>query len=180
MLTAAVAGGVFASPSVEAVLSTIRAIAGPKGCLVIVKNYTGDRINFGLAVEQAKLEGHQVSMVIVGEDVALCDKGIAGRRGLAGTVLVHKVAGAAAESGASLEEVRAEAQATADAMGTMGVALSVCTLPGAELNTRLAGADAMELGLGIHGEPGAEACSLRPVRGRGGVVVPVPPPAFPS
>ena len=123
------------------------------GCLVIVKNYTGDRINFGLAIETARSEGYSVDMVIVGEDVAVCAAGLTGRRGLAGTVLVHKLAGAAARSGKSLSEVVAVAQQTADSIGTMGVALSPCALPGQTRPDRIQNG-MMEYGLGIHGEPG--------------------------
>ncbi|CAN0509298.1 unnamed protein product, partial [Ectocarpus sp. 8 AP-2014] len=106
ILTAAVCGGVFASPAASAVLEAIRAACGPLGCLVLVMNYTGDRLNFGMAVERAKAEGYNVRMHVVADDCALPrDKGITGRRGVAGTILVAKVAGAAAEAGLSLEEV---------------------------------------------------------------------------
>ncbi|XP_042000283.1 putative 3,4-dihydroxy-2-butanone kinase [Salvia splendens] len=163
MLTAAICGDVFASPPVDSILAGIRAVTGPSGCLLIVKNYTGDRLNFGLAAEQAKSEGYKVEMVIVGDDCALPPpRGIAGRRGLAGTILVHKIAGAAAVSGLSLEEVAAEAKRASDMVGTMGVALSVCTLPGQVTPDRL-GPGKMELGLGIHGEPGAAVADLQPV-----------------
>ncbi|XP_057767608.1 putative 3,4-dihydroxy-2-butanone kinase isoform X1 [Salvia miltiorrhiza] len=163
MLTAAICGDVFASPPVDSILAGIRAVTGPSGCLLIVKNYTGDRLNFGLAAEQAKSEGYKVEMVIVGDDCALPPpRGIAGRRGLAGTILVHKIAGAAAASGLSLEEVAAEAKRASDMVGTMGVALSVCTLPGQVTPDRL-GPGKMELGLGIHGEPGAAVADLQPV-----------------
>ncbi|HJS83841.1 MAG TPA: dihydroxyacetone kinase subunit DhaK [Acetobacteraceae bacterium] len=155
MLTAAVSGEVFTSPSTDAVLAAIRAVSGGAGVLLIVKNYTGDRLNFGLAAEVARAEGIQVEMVIVGDDVALEAGGAhAGRRGLAGTVLVHKVAGAAAASGLSLAEVKREAEAAAAALGTMGVALTPCIVPAAgRPGFNLAG-DEIELGLGIHGEPG--------------------------
>src|ERR1700712_1516260 len=102
MLTAAVAGAVFTSPSVDAVLSAIMTVAGPAGVLLIVKNYTGDRLNFGLAAEIARAAGVEVDMLVVGDDVALDDDGgRVGRRGIAGTVFIHKVAGAAAEAGLS-------------------------------------------------------------------------------
>lgn len=161
MLTAAICGDIFASPPVDSILSGIRAVTGPKGCLLIVKNYTGDRLNFGLAAEQAKSEGYKVEMVIVGDDCALPPRGIAGRRGLAGTILVHKVAGAAAAAGCSLAEVTAQARRASEMVGTMGVALSVCTLPGQVTSDRL-GPGKMELGLGIHGEPGAAVADLQP------------------
>ncbi|KAL3753446.1 hypothetical protein ACJRO7_000791 [Eucalyptus globulus] len=109
----------------------IRAVTGPMGCLLIVKNYTGDRLNFGLAAELAKSEGYVVEMVIVRDDCALPPpRGIVGRRGLAGTILVHKVARAAAAAGLSLKDVAAEAKRASEMVGTMGVAVSVCTLPG--------------------------------------------------
>ncbi|GAV58959.1 Dak1 domain-containing protein/Dak2 domain-containing protein [Cephalotus follicularis] len=163
MLTAAICGDVFASPQVDSILAGIRAVTGPMGCLLIVKNYTGDRLNFGLAAEQAKSEGYKVEIVIVGDDCALPPpRGIAGRRGLAGTILVHKVAGAAAAAGLSLAEVAAEAKRASEMVGTMGVALSVCTLPGQVTSDRL-GPGKMELGLGIHGEPGAVVADLQPV-----------------
>ncbi|WVZ60300.1 hypothetical protein U9M48_010345 [Paspalum notatum var. saurae] len=163
MLTAAVSGDVFASPPVDSILAAIRAVTGPMGCLLIVKNYTGDRLNFGLAAEQAKSEGYKMEMVIVGDDCALPPpRGIAGRRGLAGTILVHKVAGAAADAGLSLADVAAEAKHASEVVGTMGVALSVCTLPGHVTSDRL-GPKQMELGLGIHGEPGVAVVELQPV-----------------
>src|SRR4051794_29825209 len=127
MLSAAVAGDVFTSPGPDAVLAAIRAVAGPPGCLLIVKNYTGDRLNFGLAAEMARAEGIPVEVAVVADDAALADSADhPGRRGLAGTVLVHKVAGAAAEAGADLLAVAAEARAAAEAVRTMGVALSPC------------------------------------------------------
>jgi len=162
MLTGAVLGGVFASPSSAAVLSAIKALAGPPGCLLIVKNYTGDRLNFGIAMEKARAAGIKCEMCIVGDDCALPkDKGITGRRGIAGTLFVHKCAGAAAAAGKNLEQVTAEARAAADSVASMGVALTTCTLPGAAPNPRLDG-DLVEIGLGIHGEPGAEQCKWRP------------------
>ncbi|KAK7270669.1 hypothetical protein RJT34_25991 [Clitoria ternatea] len=163
MLTAAICGDIFASPPVDSILAGIRAVTGSKGCLLIVKNYTGDRLNFGLAAEQAKSEGYKVETVIVGDDCALPPpRGIAGRRGLAGTVLVHKVAGAAAAAGLSLADVAAEAKHASEMVGTMGVALTVCTLPGQVTSDRL-GPGKMELGLGIHGEPGAAVADFQPV-----------------
>mmetsp|Transcript_40562 Transcript_40562/g.114884 ORF Transcript_40562/g.114884 Transcript_40562/m.114884 type:complete len:583 (+) Transcript_40562:229-1977(+) len=158
MLTAAVCGGVFASPSAQAVLDTIRTVCGPAGCLLIVKNYTGDRLNFGVAAEEAKAQGLRVEMVIVGDDVAVnagdeSDNVVTGRRGLTGTLFVHKVAGASAAAGCSLSEVATEARAAAEAVGSMGVALSTCTVPGGACSDRIAAGEC-EVGLGIHGEPG--------------------------
>ncbi|XP_030541273.2 putative 3,4-dihydroxy-2-butanone kinase [Rhodamnia argentea] len=163
MLTAAICGDVFASPPVDSILAGIRAVTGPVGCLLIVTNYTGDRLNFGLAAEQAKAEGYKVETVIVGDDCALPPRrGIIGRRGLAGTILVNKVAGAAAAAGRSLPDVAAEAKRASEVIGTMGVALSVCTLPCPATSDRL-GPEKMELGPGIHGEPGAAVTDLQPV-----------------
>jgi dihydroxyacetone kinase len=165
MLSAAVAGDVFTSPSPDAVLAAIRAVTGPPGALLIVKNYTGDRLNFGLAAEMARAEGYAVEMVIVADDVALAatDRGEhAGRRGLAGTILVHKVAGAAAEAELTLAEVAVEARAAAANVGTMGVALSPCTVPAAGTPGFTLGDEEIELGLGIHGEPGVRRGPLEP------------------
>ncbi|XP_038679862.1 putative 3,4-dihydroxy-2-butanone kinase isoform X2 [Tripterygium wilfordii] len=162
MLTAAICGDVFTSPQVDSILAGIRAVTGPMGCLLIVTNYTGDRLNFGLAAEQAKSEGFKIETVIVGDDCALPPRGIAGRRGLAGTILVNKVAGAAAAAGLSLADVAAEAKRVSQMVGTMGVALSVCTVPGQVASDRL-GPGKMELGLGIHGEPGAAMADIQPV-----------------
>ena len=163
MLSAAVAGEVFTSPSTDAVLDAIRAVAGPAGALLIVKNYTGDRLNFGLAAEIARAQGIAVEMVVVADDVALSAHGDhAGRRGLAGTVLVHKIAGAAAARGATLAEAAQAARATAAAMGTMGVALTPCTVPAAGKPGFTLGEAEIEWGLGIHGEAGIERGVLVP------------------
>jgi dihydroxyacetone kinase len=183
MLSAAVAGEVFTSPSPDAVLAAIRAVAGPPGVLLIVKNYTGDRLNFGLAAEVARAEGIDVEMVVVADDVSLAATADnAGRRGLAGTILVHKVAGAAAEAGASLAEVAAEAKAAAEAVGTMGVALTPCTVPAAGHPSFTLGDDEIELGLGIHGEPGVRRGALEPADALvdhllGAILADAPPPA---
>jgi dihydroxyacetone kinase len=164
MLSAAVAGEVFTSPSADSVLAAIQAVAGKPGVLLIVKNYTGDRLNFGLAAEMARAEGISVQMVIVADDVALADiQDTAGRRGLAGTVLVHKIAGAAAAEGKNLAEVAAIAQAAADAIGTMGVSLSAGTSPAVGKPSFVLGEQEVELGLGIHGEHGVRRTLLRPV-----------------
>lgn len=153
MLTAAVCGEVFASPSVEAVLAGILAVSGDVGCLLIVKNYTGDRLNFGLAAERARALGHQVRMVIVDDDIAIPDAPQA--RGLAGTLFVHKIAGALAEQGADLDTVADTAQRVIDNTLSIGMALDTCTIPGSNKEQRLSAGKA-ELGLGIHGEPGVE------------------------
>ncbi|RDD97786.1 dihydroxyacetone kinase family protein [Paracoccus pantotrophus] len=155
MLSAAVAGDVFTSPSTDAVLAAIRHVSGPAGALLIVKNYTGDRLNFGLAAEFARSEGIPVETVIVADDVALHETVPADRRrGIAGTVLVHKIAGAAAEEGRSLSEVADIARRAASSVGSMGIALGSCTLPAVGHPGFELGEDEIEVGLGIHGEPG--------------------------
>jgi len=162
MLTAAVSGEVFTSPSTDAVLSAIRACATPAGVLLIIKNYTGDRLNFGLAAELARAEGIPVEMVIVADDAASeRTPGQANnRRGIAGTVFVHKVAGAAAAAGATLSEVKAEAARAAEAVRTMGVALSACTVPAVGSPGFELADNEIEFGLGIHGERGVRRASL--------------------
>ncbi|MET1005075.1 MAG: dihydroxyacetone kinase family protein [Propionibacteriaceae bacterium] len=163
MLSAAVAGEIFTSPSTDSVLDAIRAVAGPGGVLLIVKNYTGDRLNFSLAAEIARSEGLEVELVVVADDVALSADGPhAGRRGLAGTVLVHKVAGAAAAEGRPLAEVAEAARSAAAALGTMGVALGACTVPAAGEPGFVLADDEIEWGLGIHGEPGVRRTAMEP------------------
>ncbi|MFK7853922.1 MAG: dihydroxyacetone kinase subunit DhaK [Granulosicoccus sp.] len=153
MLTAAVCGDVFASPSVDAVLAGILAVTGPAGCLLIVKNYTGDRLNFGLAAERAKSFGHDVNIVIVDDDVALPE--LPQARGLAGTLFVHKIAGALAESGATLKTVTDAATQVIAGTKSIGMSLDTCTVPGSPKEQRIP-AGMAELGLGIHGESGVE------------------------
>src|SRR5687768_713594 len=156
MLTAAVAGDVFTSPSVDAVLAAIRHAGRTSDVLLIVKNYTGDRLNFGLAAELARHEGIAVETVIVGDDVALGDRvPRERRRGIAGTVLVHKLAGAAAQTGASLKEVAEIARGAAADVRSMGVGIGLCTLPAVGKPGYALADDEIELGLGIHGEKGA-------------------------
>ncbi len=153
MLTAAVCGDVFASPSVDAVLAGILSVTGKAGCLLIVKNYTGDRLNFGLAAERARALGRAVSMVIVDDDIALPD--LPQARGLAGTLFVHKIAGAAAEAGSDLATVTEIAQRVITGTRSIGMSLDTCTVPGSPKEVRIPEGKA-ELGLGIHGEPGVE------------------------
>ncbi len=157
LLSAAVCGDVFASPSVDAVLAGILAVTGPAGCLLVIKNYAGDRLNFGLAAERARALGHKVETVIVSDDIAPPDA--KQPRGVAGTLFVHKVAGHAAEAGEPLETVAALARRAAGAAKSLGIAVSTCTIPGSARSERLAEGQA-ELGLGIHGEPGAERIAL--------------------
>lgn len=153
MLTAAVCGDVFASPSVDAVLAGILAVTGPAGCLLIVKNYTGDRLNFGLAAERAKSFGLDVNIVIVDDDVALPD--LPQARGLAGTLFVHKITGALAASGADLQTVTDAATRVISETKSIGMSLDTCTVPGSPKEQRIP-AGMAELGLGIHGESGVE------------------------
>ncbi|QIE54615.1 DAK2 domain-containing protein [Pikeienuella piscinae] len=153
MLTAAICGDVFASPSVDAVLAGILAVTGKAGCLLIVKNYTGDRLNFGLAAERARAFGLKVAMVIVDDDIALPD--LPQARGVAGTLFVHKIAGALAEGGASLAEVEAAARKVVAGAVSIGMSLDTCTVPGSPKAARIGDGKA-ELGLGIHGEAGIE------------------------
>ncbi|MGR3803262.1 MAG: dihydroxyacetone kinase subunit DhaK [Marinibacterium profundimaris] len=153
MLTAAVCGEVFASPSVDAVLAGILAVTGKAGCLLIVKNYTGDRLNFGLAAERARAQGLKVAMVIVDDDVALPD--LPQARGVAGTLFVHKIAGALADQGADLETVEKAAQRVIGGVVSIGMSLDTCTIPGSPKEARI-GPGKAELGLGIHGEAGVE------------------------
>ena len=151
MLTAAVCGDIFASPSVDAVLAGILAVTGPAGCLLIVKNYTGDRLNFGLAAERARSLGVKVEVVIVGDDISLPD--LPQPRGVAGTLFVHKIAGALAERGANLTSVAGAARRVAREVKSFGISLDTCTIPGSPKEDRIP-IGKMELGLGIHGEPG--------------------------
>jgi len=153
MLTAAICGDIFASPTVDAVLSAILAATGPNGCLLIIKNYTGDRLNFGLAAEQARALGLDVRTVTVNDDIAL--GGHVQKRGLAGTLFVHKIAGQLAEEGRSLDEIAVVAQTVIDHTASIGLSLTEVHHPGQEFTPRLTD-DQVELGLGIHGEPGIE------------------------
>ena len=139
-------------------LSAILAVTGEAGCLLVVKNYTGDRLNFGLAAEQARGRGLDVRTVVVADDVALPDASQA--RGLAGTLLVHKVAGALAEAGADLDTVAAAAGRVAAGVRSLGVSLSAVAVPGRPAEERVA-EGTVELGMGIHGEPGARTVPLQ-------------------
>ncbi len=161
MLTAAVCGDVFASPSVDAVLAGILAVTGSAGCLLIVKNYTGDRLNFGLAAERARALGLAVSMVVVDDDVALPN--LPRARGVAGTLFVHKVAGALAEQGADLDTITKAANHVIDGVVSIGMSLDTCTVPGSPKEDRVPAGKA-ELGLGIHGEAGVEQVDFKGAR----------------
>ncbi|MDU8942019.1 dihydroxyacetone kinase subunit DhaK [Ovoidimarina sediminis] len=161
MLTAAVCGDVFASPSVDAVLAGILAVTGEAGCLLIVKNYTGDRLNFGLAAERARAFGLKVNMVVVDDDVALPD--LPQARGVAGTLFVHKIAGALADQGADLDAVTEAANRVIKGVVSIGMSLDTCTVPGSPKEDRIEAGKA-ELGLGIHGEAGVEQVDFKGAR----------------
>ncbi|WP_299150849.1 dihydroxyacetone kinase subunit DhaK [uncultured Tateyamaria sp.] len=161
MLTAAVCGEVFASPSVDAVLAGILAVTGPAGCLLIVKNYTGDRLNYGLAAERARAFGLDVSMVVVDDDIALPD--LPQARGVAGTLFVHKIAGSMAEDGADLAAITDAANTAINGMASIGTSLDTCTVPGSAKEDRIAPGMA-ELGLGIHGEAGVQQVVFKDAR----------------
>ncbi|SHM99624.1 dihydroxyacetone kinase subunit DhaK [Gracilibacillus kekensis] len=162
MLDAAVVGEVFTSPTPDQVYEAIKAVDSGEGVLLIIKNYTGDVMNFEMAAELAEVEGINVEKVIVDDDVAVEDSTFTtGRRGIAGTVFVHKVAGAIAESGASLTEVRAAAEKVIANVRSMGVALSACTVPAAGKSSFALDDNEMEIGIGIHGESGIERVPLQ-------------------
>jgi len=163
MLSAGIAGEVFTSPDTDSVHAAIKAVAGKPGALLVVKNYTGDRLNFGLAAEMARSEGIAVEMIIVDDDVALDNKTqFAGARGLAGTIFVHKLVGAAAAEGKSLAEVAAIGRGAIKSLATMGVSFSAGTSPAVGKPSFELAEDEMELGLGIHGEPGVTRTRIQP------------------
>lgn len=162
MLDAAVSGAVFTSPTPDQIFEGIKAVATDKGVLMVIKNYTGDVMNFEMAGEMAQMEGIKVAQVVVNDDVAVKDSlYTVGRRGVAGTVFVHKIAGAKAETGASLEEVQAVAQKVIDNVRTMGMAIRPCTVPAAGQPGFELKDDEMEVGIGIHGEPGTHREPLK-------------------
>jgi dihydroxyacetone kinase-like protein len=155
MLDAACPGEIFTSPVPDQMLAATKAVDGGAGVLHIVKNYTGDVMNFKLAAELAEDDGIQVQSVLTNDDVAVEDSlWTAGRRGVGVTVLLEKIAGAKAEAGATLEEVAAVARKVNERGRSFGVALTSCVTPAAGTPTFEIGADEMEFGVGIHGEPG--------------------------
>jgi dihydroxyacetone kinase-like protein len=161
MLDAACPGAVFTSPVPDQMLAATKAVDAGAGVLHIVKNYTGDIMNFELAAELARAEGHEVSAVVIADDVAVKDSlYTAGRRGVGGTVLAEKIVGAAAEAGADLATVTALCQKVQDNVRSMGMALTSCTVPAAGKPTFEIGDDEMEIGVGIHGEPGRTRAKL--------------------
>ncbi|WP_323959978.1 dihydroxyacetone kinase subunit DhaK [Arthrobacter sp. JZ12] len=161
MLDAAVPGAVFTSPTPDQIIPATLAVDGGAGVLHIVKNYTGDVLNFETAAEMAQAEGIDVRSVIVNDDVAVEDSlYTAGRRGVGGTVLVERIAGAAAERGDSLDAVAEIAQRVNDNVRSMGVALSACTVPHAGVPSFELTEEEIEIGIGIHGEPGRHRIAM--------------------
>ncbi|MDN4593863.1 dihydroxyacetone kinase subunit DhaK [Polycladomyces subterraneus] len=161
MLDAAVAGEVFTSPTPDQILEAIKAVDTGKGVLLIIKNYSGDLMNFEMAAELAEAEGIQVAKVVVNDDVAVENSTYTtGRRGIAGTVFVHKIAAALAEKGASLEEVEQVANKVIQHVRSMGVAFTPCTVPAAGKPSFEIGETEMEIGIGIHGEPGTHRTAM--------------------
>jgi phosphoenolpyruvate---glycerone phosphotransferase subunit DhaK len=165
MLDAACAGEIFTSPVPDQVLAATKAVNGGAGVLHIVKNYTGDVLNFQMAAELADDEGIEVSAVVVNDDVAVQDSlYTAGRRGVGATVFVEKIAGALAQRGAPLTEVTAVAAQVNERSRSFGVALTSCTVPAAGRPTFELADQEIELGIGIHGEPGRTRAPLQPAR----------------
>ncbi|MBG6059276.1 dihydroxyacetone kinase-like protein [Cryobacterium sp. MP_M5] len=163
MLDAAVPGAVFTSPTPDPILAATKAVDGGAGVLHIVKNYTGDVLNFETAADLAAADGVEVRSVLVNDDVAVKDSlYTAGRRGVAGTVLVEKIAGAAADRGDDLESVALVAERVIGQVRSMGVALTPCVVPHAGQPSFTLAEDEIEIGIGIHGEPGRERIKLEP------------------
>lgn len=162
MLDAAVAGAVFTSPTPDQIYEGIKEVATDKGVLLVIKNYTGDVMNFEMAREMAEMEGIKVAQVITNDDVAV-DGSLytVGRRGVAGTVFVHKIAGALAETGAELGEVQAVAEKVIANVRTMGMAIRPCTVPASGVPGFELSDEEMEVGIGIHGEPGTHREALK-------------------
>lgn len=162
MLDGAVAGAVFTSPTPDQIYEAIKAVSNDSGVLLVVKNYTGDVMNFDMAKEMAEMEGIKVDSVIVNDDVAVENSTwTIGRRGIAGTVLLHKIAGAKAETGATLEEVKAVAEKVIANVRSMGMALTPCIVPAAGKPNFTLAENEMEIGMGIHGEPGTHREELK-------------------
>ncbi|MBR2571813.1 MAG: dihydroxyacetone kinase subunit DhaK [Clostridia bacterium] len=155
MLDGAIAGAVFTSPTPDQVYEAIKAADGGKGVLLIIKNYTGDVMNFEMAADMARDEGIEVEQVITADDVAVENSTwTTGRRGIAGTVFVHKIAGACAEAGGDLAEVKRVAEKVIENVRSMGMALKACTVPAMGKPGFDLAENEVEIGIGIHGEPG--------------------------
>ncbi|MEN3186745.1 MAG: dihydroxyacetone kinase subunit DhaK [Atribacterota bacterium] len=162
LLDAAIAGSVFAAPSFNDVLAALKHCGNPGGVLFVVKNYTGDRMLFDMATEEASSMGIPTRQIVVADDVAIAE--VSKRRGVAGTIFVHKIAGAAAEMGKSLDEVHALAERASISIRSMGIALTPCTIPGNPKPNFDLAEDEIEFGIGIHGEAGIRREKIRPVR----------------
>ena len=164
MLDAAVPGQVFTSPTPDQIEAATRAVDGGAGVLHIVKDYTGDILNFEMAAELCQVEGPSVQAVVINDDVAVENSlYTAGRRGVGATVLAEKICGAAAERRYDLERVTALCRKVNENARSMGMALTSCTVPAAGKPTFELGTDEMEMGIGIHGEPGRERIPIAPV-----------------
>jgi phosphoenolpyruvate---glycerone phosphotransferase subunit DhaK len=165
MLDAAVAGEVFTSPTPDQVYAAIEAVNQGQGVLLVIKNYTGDVMNFEMAADMARAAGIEVEQVVVDDDVAVDGSTYTvGRRGIAGTVFVHKIAGAAAEQGKTLQEVKAVAERVVQNTFSMGMALAPCTVPASGKPSFTLAEDEVEIGMGIHGEPGTHRETLQTAR----------------
>lgn len=165
ILDAAVSGNVFSSPSPDRIGAAIEATNAGKGVLLIIKNYSGDIMNFGLAKDLAELEGVEVETVVVKDDVAVPDSTYStGRRGIAGTMFVHKIAGAMAEKGATLAQVKEAAEEAIKNIRSMGMAMSPCILPAVGKAGFTLAENEIEIGMGIHGEPGVERTEVKPAK----------------
>lgn len=172
MLDAAISGNVFSSPDPERILEGIKQANSGKGVLMVIKNYSGDYMNFTMAKDIAEMEDIQVDYVVVKDDVAVEDSTHStGRRGIAGTVFVHKIAGAKAEAGATLSEVKAAAEKTVQNIRSMGIALSSCTIPAVGKPGFTLGENEMEIGMGIHGEPGVGKSAIKTSKEIAGILV---------
>lgn len=166
MLDGAVPGQMFTSPTPDQVLECIKATDSGKGVFMIVKNYTGDVMNFDMAAEMAGMEEIKVESVVVNDDVAVENSSFTtGRRGVAGTIFVEKILGAMAEEGKSLEEIKAYADKLIPQIKSMGMAIKACTVPSSGEESFHLEDDEMEIGIGIHGEPGIRKEALKPVKG---------------
>lgn len=162
MLDGAIAGAVFTSPTPDPVYEAIKAVDSGNGVLLIIKNYTGDVMNFEMAIEMAAADGILVDKVIVDDDVAVENSTwTIGRRGIAGTIFVHKITGAKAETGAALAEVKRVAEKVITNVRSMGMSLGSCTVPAAGKPSFVLGDNEVEIGMGIHGEPGTHRETLR-------------------
>jgi len=163
MLDAACAGSVFTSPTPDQMLEATKAVDGGAGVFYVVKNYTGDVLNFEMAGELAEAEGIQTDYVVTNDDVAVEDSTFtSGRRGIAGTIFVHKICGAAADDGKDLAGIKELAERVNGNVRSMGMALTSCTPPESGEPIFQIADDEMEMGVGIHGEPGIERKKVEP------------------